>query len=81
MKRCDLCRKRVWFWQAGIDSRFGWTHFDCFDRKMREEFWENVREIVTAFVVWYVKYRLSRVHPEQAHHERATGHGSQTTKT
>lgn len=34
MTCCNLCRKRVWFWQSGIESRFGYTHFECFYDEM-----------------------------------------------
>jgi len=37
MKRCALCSKRVWFWQCALASRFGYSHSDCIDDRLREE--------------------------------------------
>jgi hypothetical protein len=37
MTKCVLCDRRIWFWQAGIASRFGFGHIECIDRKIRDE--------------------------------------------
>jgi hypothetical protein len=38
MRRCVECQKRLWFWNPGLDSTFGWIHISCLDSKIRRDY-------------------------------------------
>jgi hypothetical protein len=46
-KLCTVCRRRVWFWQCGVDSQFGFGHLSCIDLRLRAEL-----QIVLADSFW-----------------------------
>ena len=38
MKRCFHCRRLIWFWQTGLDSRKGPVHLQCWMDFLDSEF-------------------------------------------
>ena len=46
MRRCVYCRKRLWPFGSGIESRFGWIHVVCLDKKLREEWWSLLEDSI-----------------------------------
>jgi hypothetical protein len=58
MRRCVECHKRLWPWGSGVDSRFGWIHIRCLDKRVRLEIWDGaLRAVIQAWLEYRKSFR------------------------